>query len=164
MRTRPRLLADTTPLRGSRQYRMLFLNEGLAFLGSQITVVAVPLQVYLLTHSSLAVGVVGLTQVGQVAGPAAAGLIVARASFATAYTVDFATFTAAGLLALTLRRLPPGEGGTRAGVASVWEGLRFLRGRRALQGNFVIDLNAMVFGMPRALFPALGTGLFGGGP
>src|SRR6266540_3212632 len=247
MRTRPRLLADTTPLRESRQYRLLFLNEGLAFLGSQITVVAVPLQVYLLTHSSLAVGLVGLaqlgpllacslvggavvdavdrrtlmlwvqlargalsaglvvnalaphpslwplyaltsvsaglsafdsparmaavpalhqvlTQGGQVAGPAAAGLIVARASFATAYTVDFATFTAAGLLALALRRLPPGEGGTRAGVASVWEGLRFLRGRRALQGNFVIDLNAMVFGMPRALFPALGTGLFGGGP
>jgi ENTS family enterobactin (siderophore) exporter len=60
-----------------------------------------------------------LTQVGQVAGPAAAGLIVARASFATAYTVDFATFTAAGLLALALRRLPPGESGTRAGVASV---------------------------------------------
>ncbi len=259
MRTRPRLLADTTPLRESRQYRLLFLNEGLAFLGSQITVVAVPLQVYLLTHSSLAVGLVGLaqlgpllacslvggavvdavdrrtlmlwvqlargalsaglvvnalaphpslwplyaltsvsaglsafdsparmaavpalvrrelvpaaaalhqvlTQVGQVVGPAAAGLIVARASFATAYTIDFVTFTAAGLFALALRRLPPGEGGTRAGVASVWEGLRFLRGRRALQGNFVIDLNAMVFGMPRALFPALGTGLFGGGP
>jgi ENTS family enterobactin (siderophore) exporter len=36
---------------------------------------------------------------------------------------------------------------------------RFLRGRRALQGTFLIDLNAMVFGMPRALFPALGTGL-----
>jgi len=259
MRTRPRLLADITPLRESRQYRLLFLNEGLAFLGSQITVVAVPLQVYLLTGSSLAVGLLGLaqlgpllacslvglavvdavdrrtlmiwvqlargalsaglavnallprpalwplyaltavgaglsafdgparmaavpalvrrelvpaaaalhqilTQVGQVAGPAAAGLIVARASFSTAYTIDFATFTAAALLALAMRRLPPGEGGTRAGVASVWESLRFLRGRRALQGNFVIDLNAMVFGMPRALFPALGTGLFGGGP
>src|SRR6266511_32355 len=64
MRTRPRLLADTTPLRESRQYRLLFLNEGLAFLGSQITVVAVPLQVYLLTHSSLAVGLVGLAQLG----------------------------------------------------------------------------------------------------
>jgi MFS family permease len=105
-----------------------------------------------------------LTQVGSVAGPAAAGLIVARANFSTAYAIDVATFTVAGLLALSLRRLPPGEGGTRAGAASVWEGLRFLRGRRALQGNFIIDLNAMVFGMPRALFPALGTGLFGGGP
>jgi MFS family permease len=259
MRTRPRLLADITPLRESRQYRWLFLNEGLSFLGSQITVVAVPLQVYLLTRSSLAVGLVGLaqlgpllacslvggavvdavdrrtlmiwvqlargvlsaglavnalaphpglwplylltsvsaglsafdgparmaavpalvrrelvpaaaalhqilTQVGSVAGPAAAGLIVAKASFSTAYAIDVATFTSAALLALGLRRLPPGEGGTRAGMASVWEGLRFLRGRRALQGTFVIDLNAMVFGMPRALFPALGTGLFGGGP
>jgi hypothetical protein len=105
-----------------------------------------------------------LTQVGQVAGPAAAGLIVARASFSTAYAIDVVTFTVASMLAVAMRRLPPGKGGTRAGVASVWEGLRFLRGRRALQGNFVIDLNAMVFGMPRALFPALGTGLFGGGP
>jgi MFS family permease len=259
MRTRPRLLADITPLRESRHYRFLFLNEGFAFLGSQITVVAVPLQVYLMTRSSLAVGLVGLaqlgpllacslvggavvdaidrrtlmiwvqlargalsaglvvnalasrpalwplyvltatsaglsafdgparmaavpalvrrelvpaaaalhqvlTQVGQVAGPAAAGLIVARASFSTAYAIDVGTFTVASLLALAMRRLPPGRGGTRASVASVWEGLRFLRGRRALQGNFVIDLNAMVFGMPRALFPALGTGLFGGGP
>jgi MFS family permease len=258
MRTRSRLLADTTPLRESRQYRLLFLNEGFALLGTQITVVAVPLQVYLLTHSSLAVGLVGLAQlgpllicslvggaivdavdrrtlmiwvqlargllsaglavnaltphpalwplyvltaasaglsavdgparmavvpalvrremvsaaaalhqilnqVGQVAGPAAAGLIVAKASFSTAYAVDFGTFTIATLMATALRRLPPGEGGRRAGAASVWEGLRFLRGRRALQGTFVIDLNAMVFGMPRALFPALGTGLFGGG-
>jgi MFS family permease len=259
MRTQPRLLADITPLRESRHYRLLFLNEGFAFLGTQITVVAVPLQVYLTTHSSLAVGMVGLaqlgplltcslvggavvdaidrrtlivwvqwargalsaglavnalaprpalwplyvltaagaglsafdgparmaavpalvrrelvpaaaalhqvlTQVGQVAGPAAAGLIVARASFSAAYAIDAVTFTVASLLALAMRRLPPGEGSTRAGAASVWEGLRFLRGRRALQGNFVIDANAMVFGMPRALFPALGTGLFGGGP
>src|SRR6266536_1418273 len=64
MRARPRLLADTTPLRESRHYRLLFLGEGLAFLGSQLTVVAVPLQVYLLTRSSFAVGLVGLAQLG----------------------------------------------------------------------------------------------------
>ncbi len=259
MRTRPRLLADITPLRESRQYRLLFLSEGFAFLGSQITVVAVPLQIYLMTHSSLAVGLVGLaqlgpillfslvggaivdavdrrrlmiwvqlvrgllsaglawnaltphptlwplyvltavsaglsavdgpaqmaaapalvrrdqvpaaaalhqimTQLGQVAGPAAAGLIVAKANLSTAYAIDFGTFTIAALLSLGLRRLPPGEGAVdRPGMSSLWEGLRFLRGRRALTGTFVVDLNAMVFGMPRALFPALGTGLFGGG-
>jgi MFS family permease len=43
------------------------------------------------------------------------------------------------------------------------EGLRFLRGRPLLQSTFVIDLNAMIFGMPRALFPALGVSVFGGG-
>jgi MFS family permease len=38
-----------------------------------------------------------------------------------------------------------------------------LRGRRVIQGGFLIDIDAMVLGMPRALFPALGTGLYGGG-
>jgi MFS family permease len=59
-----RLLSDVTPLRESRQYRLLYAGELLAFLGSQLTVVAVPLQVYLLTRSSLAVGLVGLAQLG----------------------------------------------------------------------------------------------------
>jgi hypothetical protein len=259
MRTRPRLLSDITPLKESRQYRLLYVGELVGFLGSQITVVAVPLQVYLLTRSSLLVGLVGLAQLGPllacsllggavadavdrrllliwvqlargalsvglalnalrphpaiwplyvltaagaglsavdapartaaipalvrrellpaaaalhqilmttglVAGPALAGLIVARWSLAAAFAVDVGTFTAASVLAVALRPLPPGAGSTRAGIASIREGLRFLRGRRALQGCFVIDLDAMVFGMPRALFPALGTGLFGGGP
>ncbi|HEX8135181.1 MAG TPA: MFS transporter [Actinomycetes bacterium] len=259
MRTRRRLLSDITPLRESRQYRLLYAGELLAFLGSQLTVVAVPLQVYLLTRSSLAVGLVGLAQlgpllvcsllggavvdavdrrmllvwvqlargalavglvanalrpqpmlwplyaltaagaglqavdapartaaipalvrrellpaaaalhqilmqVGLVAGPALAGLLVDQAGLAAAYAIEVATFAAASLLAVVLRPLPPGEGAARAGIASIREGLRFLRGRRALQGTFFIDLNAMVFGMPRALFPALGTGLFHGGP
>ena len=256
---RPRLFSDVTPLRESGQYRLLYLGELVAFLGSQLTVVAVPLQVYLLTRSSLAVGLVGLVQlgpllagsliggsvadavdrrvlliwvqlgraaltaglvlnavrpelalwplylltaggaglsavdspartaavpalvrrellpaaaalqqilmqVGLVVGPSLAGLVVARASLAVAYALDAATFVVASLLAVALRPLPPGAGRTRAGLSSIREGLRYLRGRRALQGTFVIDLNAMVFGMPRALFPALGTGLFGGGP
>jgi hypothetical protein len=256
---RRRLLSDVTPLRESPQYRLLYGGELLAFLGSQLTVVAVPLQVYLQTRSSLAVGLVGLAQlgpllacslvggvvvdavdrrvllvwvqlargalslglvanalrpepalwplyvltaagaglqavdapartaaipamvrrellpaaaalhqilmqVGVVAGPAVAGLLVARAGLAAAYAIDVATFLLASLLALALRPLPPGAGAAHAGVASVMEGFRFLRGRRALQGAFLIDLNAMVFGMPRALFPALGTELFGGGP
>ena len=259
MRTRRRLLSDVTPLRESRQYRVLYVGELFAFLGSQLTVVAVPLQVYLLTNSSLAVGLVGLAQlgpllvcslvggavvdavdrrillvwvqlargalaiglvanalrpqpmlwplyaltaagaglqavdapartaaipalvsrellpaaaalhqilmqVGLVAGPALAGLVVARAGLAAAYAIEVATFVVASLLAVVLRPLPPGKGAARAGIASVREGFRFLRGRRALQGAFLIDLNAMVFGMPRALFPALGTGLFQGGP
>ena len=58
--------------------------------------------------------------------------------------------------------IPVEGGGTRASITSIVEGLRFLKGRQALQGTFVIDINAMVFGMPRALFPAIGTSL--GGP
>ena len=43
------------------------------------------------------------------------------------------------------------------------EGLRYLRSRQALQGVYLIDINAMVFGMPRALFPAMAGAVFGGG-
>jgi MFS family permease len=55
-----RLLADLTPLRESSAYRRLWLGSSLSSVGSQMTQFAVALQVYLLTHSSAAVGVVGL--------------------------------------------------------------------------------------------------------
>jgi MFS family permease len=58
---------------------------------------------------------------------------------------------------------PPEGGGTRASLTSIGEGLRYLKGRRLLVSTFLIDIDAMVFGMPRALFPALATGFFGGG-
>jgi MFS family permease len=212
---RRRLLSDVTPLRESPQYRLLYAGELLAFLGSQLTVVAVPLQVYLQTRSSLAVGLVGLAQlgpllacslvggvvvdavdrrvllvwvqlargalslglvanalrpepalwplyvltaagaglqavdapartaaipamvrrellpaaaalhqilmqVGVVAGPAVAGLLVARAGLAAAYAIDVATFLLASLLALALRR-PVRARPTRASPRS-WRG------------------------------------------
>jgi MFS family permease len=62
-----------------------------------------------------------------------------------------------------MRPLPPAGGGTKAGLRSILEGLRFVRERPILQGVFIVDLDAMVFGMPRALFPALGTEVFRGG-
>ncbi|MGC1288597.1 MAG: MFS transporter, partial [Streptosporangiaceae bacterium] len=49
------------------------------------------------------------------------------------------------------------------GVRSLTEGLRFIRGRQAIQGAYLIDLNATFFGLPRALFPALAATKFGGG-
>lgn len=42
------------------------------------------------------------------------------------------------------------------------EGIRFLKGRQALKGVFLVDLNAMILGAPRALFPEFGTVIFGG--
>jgi MFS family permease len=54
------LLVDTRPLRESPEYRRLWVGGALSGLGSQITAVAVPVQIYALTHSSLAVGTIGL--------------------------------------------------------------------------------------------------------
>src|SRR3954466_12783301 len=57
---RGRLLADLTPLRESRDYRLMFSGQVASYIGRQFTVVAIPIQVYDITHSSLAVGLVGL--------------------------------------------------------------------------------------------------------
>src|SRR5688572_5500573 len=61
---RMRVLADITPLRQSAPFRALFTGQLISFLGSQLTVVAVAYQVFLLTDSSLAVGLVSLAQFG----------------------------------------------------------------------------------------------------
>ncbi|HEY4375979.1 MAG TPA: MFS transporter, partial [Acidimicrobiales bacterium] len=95
--------------------------------------------------------------------PAIGGLLIAKVSLSAAYWVDVATFGVAGVTLLLMQPLPPEGGGTKAGFKSVREGLQFLKGRQALQGTFVIDINAMVFGMPRAVFPQLAAQTFGGG-
>ncbi len=102
-------------------------------------------------------------QFGQVAGPAFAGLVIAVQSIAAAYWVDVASFGIALVLLTRMHAMVPEGGGTKADFRSIKEGLHYLRGQRAVQGSFLIDINAMVFGMPRALFPQLGTQLYGGG-
>jgi predicted MFS family arabinose efflux permease len=56
------LFTDVTPLRGSRDFRLLWLSQAGTSFGRQVVIVAVPYQVYLLTHSSLAVGLIGVFQ------------------------------------------------------------------------------------------------------
>src|SRR5262249_55466186 len=102
-------------------------------------------------------------QVGQIVGPAVAGVIIAVIAVSAAYWLDVMTFAIALVLLVMMRRLPPEGGGTRANWRSVREGLGYIKRQKAVQGCFVIDINAMVFGMPRALFPQLATDVFGGG-
>lgn len=61
---RRRVLADITPLRESPDFRRLYLGQLVSFVGTQLTVVAVPFQVFQLTDSSLQVGLVSLAQLG----------------------------------------------------------------------------------------------------
>ena len=257
-RSARRVLIDLTPLRRSRDLRFLVLGELISVLGTQLTTVAVPYQVYQLTRSSLDVGLVSLTQlvplvagsllggsvvdatdrrrllmaaqalmaacsaglavntdlgtslwplfalpalaagfsgvddaarsaivpnlvrraevstanaifqalfqVGLVVGPAVAGLLLAGAGVRFVYWMDVASFGASLLLvSLIAPQRPTGTVDHRPGLRSIVEGLRFVRGRQAIQGAYLIDINAMVFGLPRALFPALAATLFGGG-
>jgi MFS family permease len=255
------LVLDVSPLRRSRDLRCLVAGQLLSTLGAQLTVVAVPYQVYLLTRSSLDVGLVSLAQVlpliagallggsladavdrrkillgaqsltllcsaglavnadtgpalwplfalpalaagfatatesglsailpnlvrrsevsavnamfqalfqiGQVAGPAVAGLLLAGAGVRFVYWMDVATMAAAIPVTFLMGPQAPqaGAAGTshRPGLRSIVAGFSYLRGRPVIQGAYLIDINAMVFGMPRAVFPALASTVFGGG-
>jgi MFS family permease len=108
----------------------------------------------------------GLYQVTAVVGPGAAGLLIAAAGVQGAYLADAVTCLA--MLAAAWRmgpQLPRGQAeGESVGVRrSIAEGLRFVRGNQALKGSFAIDLLAMTFGMPRALFPVLSIAVYGTG-
>jgi predicted MFS family arabinose efflux permease len=254
------LLIDLSPLRRSRDLRYLVAGELVSQLGSQLTVVAVPFQVYALTHSSLDVGLVSLAQIvpliagallggsladavdrrlllliaellmalcsaglainadagvrlwplfvlpalaagfgtgavaamsailpslvgqseiatvnsmfqalfqlGGVAGPAVAGLLLAGAGVRFVYWIDVASWGAALVAAAAIgpqraRRVPGHH--HAPGLRSIAEGFGYLRGRQVLQGAYLIDINATVFGMPKAVFPALAATVFGGG-
>jgi MFS family permease len=103
-----------------------------------------------------------LFQLGLVAGPTVAGLLLAGTGIRIVYWADAASFGVAFAAIALIAPQPAGrEHGER--LPSVTEGFRYLRGRQALQGTYLIDINAMVLGMPRALFPALAATVFGGG-
>jgi MFS family permease len=105
-------------------------------------------------------------QAGAIVGPAVAGLLLAGAGVHWIYWIDAVSFLAAMTAALLIAPKPPSAApGTtiRPGWRSTLAGLRFVRRTQPMQGAYLIDLNAMVFGMPRALFPALAATAFGGG-
>jgi MFS family permease len=94
-------------------------------------------------------------------GPALAGLVVGTFGFPWAYGIDLISIGLLLLASISIRPMPPAEGERAAvGWHAVKEGFAFLRGRQVLQSTFVIDIIAMVFGMPRALFPILITSQF----
>lgn len=257
----PRILADLTPLRQSPAFKRLWIGNALSAVGSQLTLVAVSLEVYSLTGSSLYVGLLGafalvplvltglyggsiadshdrrkvalasalllwvataaiaaqawlgvdnvwvlyglvaihsaaggINQptrgaiipaivglkllpaanslnmvtfgVAQMVGPLLGGILVAQIGFGWTYGIDVLTYTAAVWSVYRLPALPAsplaGETG-RAGLRSVIEGFRFLRTQPDVRMTFLIDMAAMVLAAPRALLPAVGAVLIGGG-
>jgi MFS family permease len=253
------LTVDISPLRESRDLRLLMGGLSVSVIGRQITVVAVPYQVYLLTRSSLAVALLGLVQVvplvmvslyagvladlydrrllllgsqalmaltsvalallaidghaplwpiyvvtalsaafsavdtptrqatvprlvsrakfpaassilqvifqfGAVAGPVVGGLVIATVGLTWAYSIDVATFVLGilAVLAMTPQR-PDGEV-RRLGLRAPLSGLEYVAKRPLLLSVFGADLLAMVFGLPRTVFPAMATTIFRVGP
>jgi MFS family permease len=252
-----RLFVDTTPLRVSRDFRRLWIGQAVSFFGSTITIAALPYQVFHETRSSLAVGLLGVAQLGplllfsvvggafadrvdkrrlllgvtavaflcaaalslnasfdrpqlwmvyvlgaaasaafavssttlrsllpllveeelrpaayalqstygtfgMMVGPAVGGLLIGAFGLTSAYAVDAGTYCVALAVFGAIAAAPPVVVTSTARASSVLEGWRFLRGHSIIMSTFGIDLLAMVFGMPRALFPALAVRLHGG--
>jgi MFS family permease len=250
------LALDLTPLRESREFRLLFTGQAVSFFGSMMTFVALPWQVYKLTGSTLASGLLGVAEfvsiflmafvggaladavdrrrmvrlteallavgtlvlvansllaeprvwvlffcaalfaalnglqrpsldalvprlvpaeqlpaalvlrslsatVSMVGGPALGGLLVVALGPAATYSIDFVTFAASLAALWAMRAVPPPADAERPSLRSIAEGLRYARSRPELLGTYLIDIVAMFFGMPMALFPAIAEG-FGG--
>jgi MFS family permease len=248
---------DLTPLRASRDFRLAFTATGVSSLGSYITYVTIPYQVYLLTHSPLLVGLLGLCElvpllfmafvggaladyvdrrrlvifgelafaaltgallvnallghaqlwllflvaalstaidglqrpalraltprlvapqqipaasaldslqgnVASLAGPAAAGLLLASVDISWVFGIDLVTFAVSLTCLAFMRPVSPPPAPQRPSLKSVVTGLRYARSRPELLGTYLIDINAMFFGMPAALYPFVAERL--GGP
>jgi len=248
---------DVRPLR-HRDFRLLFIGRGITFLGAMVTFVAVPYQVFQITHSSFAVDMVGLVEavplvvaavvggaiadardrrrqvwitelglmacsggllanaalrhphlatiyllaalmaaleglqrpaleamvprlvpredlkaagalgalrmtIGMIAGPAIGGALVATVGLRGAYAFDLATFTFSLVALALMHAVPPPGDAEPASLRRIIEGFRYARSRQELIGTYLVDINAMFFGMPEALFPALAVKFGGAG-
>lgn len=252
------IVIDATPLKESRDFRWLYAGKFAAQAGTMVTTTAANWQVYELTHSPLAVGLLSLTvslgelvsmltggmladrhdrrtmllatglpqvvlaaallansllahpalaaiyvimlaagllaglgapastsalpalvgqsrlpaaaalnalggQLGNLTGPALAGALIAGPGLAACYGLDAACFAAFGVALLFVRPLPPTTRAQRPGWRSLAEGLRHVRHSGVIGGMLLVDTNAMLFGMPAGLFPAIATQHFHGG-
>ena len=249
---------DLDPLRQDRDFRLLFFGQLVSMLGSQLTLVAIPFQIYGLTHSSLSVGAVSLAQllplivgalvggsigdtfdrrtvlavslsvlsltsaalainatfarpsvlsiylvsavaaglggvvstasqaavpslvdgrrlvaayasmqavdqVALVVGPALSGVLIGAVPLPWVFALDAMSYLVMALIVSRMAATPRAPDARRSRPGSVLAGLRYLRGRQVLQAAYLLDINAMVFGVPRALFPALTASVFHGG-
>ena len=106
----------------------------------------------------------GLYQLTMVLGPGLGGLLISAAGVEAAYAVDAVSCLAMVGAVVALSPQLPQLAGERLSIRrSIGEGLRFVRRSPALLGSFAIDLSAMTFGMPRALFPVLAISVYDAG-
>jgi MFS family permease len=93
------------------------------------------------------------------AGPAAGGILIALVGLSGAFALDLITFGASFLAIWLLPAVPAAPDADRPSLRSILDGLRYVKTRKDLLGIFIVDSNAMLFGMPSALFPAFAVEL-----
>ncbi|MEW2415537.1 MFS transporter [Streptomyces sp. NPDC046866] len=94
-------------------------------------------------------------QIGAIAGPALAGLVVAYAGYAAAYAATVAGFAVSVALCARLSPAPPSPGAERPSLRGIAEGARYAWSRPVLLGTYAVDLAAMFFAFPNTIFPFL---------
>jgi MFS family permease len=251
-----RFALDLTPIRRNQAFRRLWFGQGISFIGTEIAEVALAYQMYQLTGSTLAVGLISLThlvplltltviggaiadavdrrrlmlvqqlgmvigslalaanaaldnprvwalyvaqliisssfsigvgaqrsmtpqlvdesnfmaasalnsvtsQLGAVAGPGVAGLLLKYFDLKWIYLGDSVSYTGALIAVALLPRLVAREDADRPGFRTIVAGFQYVRRQPVILGFFLIDTNAMIFGMPSALFPAIAADRFG---
>lgn len=105
-------------------------------------------------------------QAGAIIGPLLAGVMLRWVDLSTLYFIDALTTIAPIWATFRLSPMPPehsvDDDTSRWGFAAVLDGFRYLSGNRVVLMSFVVDLIAMILGMPRALFPQMAHENFGG--
>ena len=145
-------------------YAVAFLAAGLGAIDQPARSSAVPRLVpRVRLAAAIALGQLNFQAAG-VVGPAIGGLVLATLGIAACYVFDAITFAAAIGALVLIAPIPPAHGVVRPSLSAIVEGLRFARRRRAILATFAVDLNAMIFGMPTALFPILALDVFRVGP
>src|SRR3954454_14247889 len=101
--------------------------------------------------------------IGEVGGPALGGVLIAVVGLPLTYAFDVATFAASLVLLGMLRAAPPPVAGAKVSLHGILEGLRYAAARPVLLGTYAVDIVAMFFGMPNAIFPAFAHEFGGAG-
>jgi len=143
-------------------YALAAASSGLAGFSNPARNAAVP-RLVAPNHLIAAYSINQITiQIATVVGPAIGGLLAAI-SLPVAFGVDAVSFFAIFAATLAMAPLPPIGGARKASFAAIREGFAYLKGRQVVQGVYLLDLNAMIFGMPSALFPAFAAERFHAG-
>ncbi|MFE3139768.1 MFS transporter [Streptomyces scopuliridis] len=98
-------------------------------------------------------------QLGAIAGPSLAGLVVAYAGHGTAYGVTILGFAVSVLLCLRLSPAPAAHDAEAPSLRGIVEGARYAWSRPVLLGTYAIDMAAMFFAFPNTIFPFLADDL-----
>jgi predicted MFS family arabinose efflux permease len=106
-----------------------------------------------------------IVNIASVAGPGLAGLLLASVGLSACYWFDAVTFALLVIFTTFMSSMiPSGEHSGVRMLRAMGDGWRYVRSHATAQAVYLVDLNAMVFGLPRALFPAVALTLYHGGP